>query len=81
MAAQSPEQPASNLLIVAGFIFAFLGGLFGIIIGAYLKFGKFKGENGEQYFRYDEASRQKGMYMLIIAVIALVLWNVATAGA
>lgn len=79
MATPKAEQPASTLLIVAGFFFAFLGGLIGIFIGAYLKYGQFKDESGVKHYRYDEASRQKGMYMLILAVIMLVLWNTLSA--
>ena len=74
------NKPAGTGLIVAGYIFAFLGGLIGIAIGATLKMGKVKDESGNKVFTYDEKSRQHGLYMLIIGVVAMIGWRVIASG-
>jgi hypothetical protein len=60
---------ASTLLIVVGWIFAVLGGLIGVGIGAYLAFAKTTGANGETTYKYDDGSRKHGIPMLVIALI------------
>ena len=62
-------QKASTWLIVVGWIFAVLGGLIGIGIGAYLTFAKTTGANGETAFKYDESTRKQSIPMLVIALL------------
>jgi hypothetical protein len=67
------EKPASPGLIIAGFIFGFLGGLVGLLIGYVL----WKGTNivdGEKKFKYDEASRKKGMYIFVLSIVMIVIY-------
>lgn len=68
------EQPASKGLVIAGYIFAVLGGLIGIAIGAVIWKSTVKVE-GEKKFKYDEASRKNGMYILILAVVMMVIFT------
>jgi len=60
---------ASTWLLVIGWIFAVLGGLIGIGIGAYLTFAKTTGANGEMTFKYDANSRKQSIPMLAIALL------------
>jgi len=63
-------------LIVAGWIFAVLGGLIGIAIGSSIAIGKVRTDSGEKIRRYDEASRKKGTPIMIVAIIMFILWDV-----
>jgi len=60
---------ASTWLLVIGWIFAVLGGLIGIGIGAYLTFAKTTGANSETAFKYDNYSRKQGIPMLVVALL------------
>lgn len=55
--------------IVAGYIFAFLGGILGIIIGYFLWTAKKTLPNGEKVYSYSENDRKHGKYIFIISVI------------
>ena len=68
-------QKAGVGLIVAGWIFAVLGGLIGVAIGAVLMGGKVKTDSGEKVRRYDEKSRKRGIPILIVAIIMTLFWN------
>jgi hypothetical protein len=69
-------QRANTWLIVVGWIFAVLGGLIGIGIGAYLAFAKTTGLDGNRVFKYEEESRRHGIPMLIVASLffAIGIW-------
>lgn len=71
-----PNQKAGTGLVIAGFIFAFLGGLIGVAIGAYINMGKVTNEQGEKELKFDEDSRKKGKIILIISIVAIVFWNI-----
>jgi len=58
------QKVASNGWIIAGFIFAFLGGLLGIGIGANYAFGN-----------YDKSTKNKGWAMIAIGVIMIIIWR------
>lgn len=51
-------------LIIAGWFFAFAGGLFGLIVGWYLKEFRRTLFNGERIWEYDEQTRKKGVRIL-----------------
>jgi len=61
-------------MIIAGYIFAVLGGLIGFILGVYLWQGK-ENVNGVKQKKYDEATRKQGMIIAIIAVVAFIVWT------
>jgi len=67
-----PEE-SPKVLIVAGYILAFLGGLIAIIIGAYLRTHKRTLPNGERVFGYAASDRAHGERILIIGVLGLIL--------
>lgn len=55
--------------IVAGYIFAFLGGFLGIIIGYFLWTAKKTLPNGKKVYSYSEKDRKQGKYIFIVAMI------------
>lgn len=76
----TPNQTAGKGLIIAGYIFAFLGGLIGLAIGAHIKFGKITDASGNKVLKYDEASQKQGLIIFIIALASLIFWNVVRMG-
>ncbi len=58
------QKVASNGWIIAGFIFALLGGLLGIFIGTNYAFGN-----------YDKSTKNKGWAMFIIGIIMIFIWK------
>jgi len=56
-----------------GYVFAFLGGLIGIIIGYYIISNKKTLPNGERIYRYSESDRKHGSYILLIAITAIII--------
>ena len=67
-----PEK-SPQLLIIAGYILAVIGGLIAIIIGAYLRMHKKTLPNGERVFGYAASDRAHGERILIIGILALIL--------
>lgn len=67
-----PEK-SPQLLIIAGYILAVIGGLIAIIIGAYLRMHKKTLPNGERVFNYAPADRAHGERILIIGILGLIL--------
>ncbi|MFD2099927.1 hypothetical protein [Flagellimonas iocasae] len=55
--------------IAAGYIFTFLGGILGIIIGYFLWTAKKTLPNGEKVYSYSEKDRKQGKYIFIISII------------
>ncbi len=72
----TPNQPAGKGLVIAGYIFAVLGGLIGLVIGAHMKWGKITDASGAKVLKYDEASQKKGLIIFIIALVSMIFWNV-----
>lgn len=70
----APMKPKPMGMIIAGYIFAVLGGLIGFILGVYLWQGK-ENVNGVKQKKYDEATRRQGMIIAIIAVVAFIVWT------
>ncbi|MGD0165954.1 MAG: hypothetical protein ABSC51_01495 [Gaiellaceae bacterium] len=56
-------------LLIVGWIFAVLGGLVGMGIGAYIAFARTTGLDGKPVYKYEEESRRHGVPMLIIAFV------------
>ena len=73
MKALAEPEESPKVLIVAGYILAFLGGLIAIIIGAYLRTHKRTLPNGERVFGYAASDRAHGERILIIGVLGLIL--------
>lgn len=68
----SPAKVKSFALVL-GYGSAILGGLFGIIMGLFLIFGKNKHTiTGEKYYAHDKKSREEGIYIIILSVV---LWS------
>jgi hypothetical protein len=72
-------EKAPTWLLILGWITAILGGLIGIGIGGYLRFGKVVGVNGEKVPRYDEGTRRQGLMILLLGVAMTILWRVLAA--
>ena len=71
------EKKASIGLLIAGYVFAILGGLIAIFIGQSL-LHKIKLQNGMVVYKFDELSRNHGKTIRNIAIIAIVLYLLAT---
>jgi len=56
-------------LIVIGYISAFLGGVFGIMLGSNFLYLKSTKKDGTKKFIYDNSTRQHGLIMMIIGII------------
>ncbi|WP_350291259.1 hypothetical protein [uncultured Croceitalea sp.] len=63
-----PEE-SQKAWIMAGYIFAMLGGLLGIIIGYFLWTAKKTLPNGQKVHTYSEKDRKQGKIIFIIAII------------
>lgn len=55
--------------IIAGYLFAFGGGLLGLVIGYVLSTSKKTLPNGERHYAYSKADRKHGKQILAIALI------------
>lgn len=69
-------------LIVLGFIFSILGGLLGLIFGIILSTSKVTVIENGQYSKvkkYKKSSRQLGVAIIIISIVAMIGWNVLAA--
>ena len=73
------NQKAGIGLIVAGYIFAFLGGLIGVAIGAQLWMGKLTDSSGAKVAKYETASRNHGLAILVIGVTSMLFWGILNA--
>ncbi len=69
------KKPEKNHFgwILAGYLFSFLGGLLGFIIGYVLYTQKKTLPNGERVYEYSEKDRKHGKWMIRIGVVVLVL--------
>ena len=68
-----PEEGQRNW-IYAGYIFALLGGIFGVFIGWHLSTYKKTLPNGQQVYGYKQEDRKHGRRIWILGTIMLVLW-------
>ena len=67
-----PEK-ASSSMVASAYLFAFLGGAIGIILGWVLKSSTKTTAFGDKVPSYDEASRQHGSRALILGTVVLVI--------
>ncbi|MCL6264879.1 hypothetical protein [Flagellimonas myxillae] len=63
-----PEE-SQRPWIIAGYVFAFLGGFLGLIIGYFLWTAKKTLPNGQKVHSYSEKDRKQGKYIFYIALI------------
>lgn len=68
------QEASPTWLIIIGYVAAFLGGLLGIFIGAYLMYYKKALPNGERIYGFERKDRSHGQNILIISVIAFFVW-------
>lgn len=76
MSEEHIPETAGRGLLIAGWIFAILGGLIGLAIGSSIWNGKVKTGGGNKVFRYDDASRAKGKVITIVGAVMFVAGNV-----
>lgn len=69
----SEPEKQTTWWIGLGYVFAFLGGLIGIIIGYYLVSSKKVLPNGEKIYTYSESDRKHGTYILLIAITMVIV--------
>ncbi|MCX6351938.1 MAG: hypothetical protein NTX03_08745 [Bacteroidetes bacterium] len=65
------KKAADKNLILAGYLGALIGGVFGILLGMLIMMSKTLTPQGIQYFTYDDASRKQGKMMVIIGAACL----------
>jgi hypothetical protein len=70
----SKPEASQRPYIIAGYIFAFLGGLLGIFIGWFLSTHKKTLPNGIRVYSYSENDRKQGKRILLIGKVFLILW-------
>jgi len=68
----SKPAPLQHTAVVAGYIFALAGGLFGILIGWFLYANKKALPNGERVFTYQYRDRKHGLRMMVIGAGVMV---------
>ena len=68
------SRKPSGLVMNAGWMFAFLGGLFGIFIALHIAYGKDKTDPSRRTYAYDDASRSRGKTMLGFAIVMMFVW-------
>lgn len=66
-------QPASPVLIIAGYISAIFAGVTAVIIGLYISYRKKTLPSGERIFAYIKSDRQQGMYIFLLGIAAIVV--------
>lgn len=71
----SLEYDAKGLLIAA-YVLAVLGGVFGITLGMGIATGKEKQPDGSKKYKYKKSDRKLGKIAVIVAVISLIVWNI-----
>jgi hypothetical protein len=65
-------EPPQTAWIIAGYIFAVLGGVFGIAIGWNLAHNKKTLPNGETVFNYSDSDRKHGQRIFYLAIAGLI---------
>lgn len=63
--------------LIAAYIFALLGGLFGIVFGISIWIQKVE-SNGKKVHKYKKSHRQLGLLAATIAIISVFVWKFAT---
>lgn len=68
------DKKVNKGLLIFGYIYIFLGGIIGIIVGFYLLFATVKLENGIKVREFDQESRKHGAFIIVVAIIFLLLY-------
>ena len=68
----SQPEKSQTFWVIIGYLSAFMGGLFGLLIGYHLLTHKKVLPNGDKIFDYNEKDRKHGERILIIGVLILV---------
>jgi hypothetical protein len=63
--------------VIAGFVFCFLGGIIGLIIGIDYVFSAKSNADGEQFYKYDKATRSAGKWMLALLAVVVTITIIA----
>ena len=63
--------------LIAAYVFALLGGFFGIAFGYVVWNDKVKLSNGEKVYKYKDSHRYMGFGAIILAVISIFVWKYA----
>jgi hypothetical protein len=67
---EKPE-PSQKNVIIAGYVFALLGGLVGVFIGQYLAGYRKTLPNGEVVLAHSDSDRKHGKYIMTIGTVVL----------
>jgi hypothetical protein len=73
---REPEK-SQTLWIVAGYVFALLGGILGLFIGWHLSRYKKTLPNGEQVYGYLPTDRKQGNRIFILSIFCTIFWLIA----
>jgi hypothetical protein len=68
----SRPETSSRYIVYAGYASAFLGGLFGLLIGWHLSYSKKVLPDGRSVFRYTENERNHGTRILLIGCVSVI---------
>jgi hypothetical protein len=64
-------KQGSQFWIIAAFLLAIFGGLWGIVAGYQYAYSKHKNAKGIEYYFYNESTRKYGRWMLIVGCSVL----------
>jgi len=70
------EEKAGLGWLIPGYLFAFMGGYLGAIIGLSLIISKIKLADGTKVKKYNQESRNQGIIILILSIFAFIVWNI-----
>ncbi len=70
----SKPEESQKTWIIAGYVFAVLGGVLGIFIGWHLSTHKKTLPNGDRLFAYSEHDRKQGKNLFLIGIISSIFW-------
>jgi len=66
-------EPSQKNVIIAGYVFAFLGGLIGVFIGQYLAGYRKTLPNGEVVLAHSDSDRRHGKYIMTLGTVMLLV--------
>ena len=72
---RSKPEESSQIQIFAGYFFAILGGLLGLIIGWLLWKHKKTTPLGDRVYTYTEEHRKHGKQIFILGLVAILIWT------
>lgn len=70
----SRKEASPTWLIVAGYFFSLLGGVFGLLIGLYLMRYKRNLPNGEKVYGFEKKDRNHGQNIFVLSIIGMAFW-------